>query len=414
MVEQRRLQSDPLNARRPWLAAFAVVALSAALSGCLTLPRASFNAAQQAEASPIGFPDVRYAEADPALADMLGRTLRPDANGVVNVLAMSGGGANGAYGAGLLDGWSKTGRRPQFQLVTGVSTGALAAPFAFLGSEWNARLRGDYADPKIHHLLQSRGLLGLLTPGLYRKGPLHDLVSKNVTDDLLRAVAAEHAKGRRLLVATTNLDTGQLIIWDMGAIATRGGPAARSLFVEVLVASASIPGVFSPTMIAVTGQGRSFAEMHVDGQADSAFFAIPETVFLGMRPAGPLFHHRLFIIVNGQLDSAFAVTPRATGPILGRTVAVAAKASTRSAMITTLEFCQRNGCELSVAALPPSEKDDPLDFTEAHIQSLLSAGEAAAETGRAWSVGPAAVTPSAADDGGGTALGVPPTSGKFP
>jgi hypothetical protein len=379
-------------ARRPWLTAFTVVALATALSGCLALPRATFDPAEQAAAAPIGFAHIRYAQDDPALAEMLGRTLKPDANGVVNVLAISGGGANGAYGAGLLSGWSKSGRRPQFQLVTGVSAGALAAPYAFLGSDWNERLRANYLGAKIHHLLQSRGLFGVLTPGLYRKGPLDDLVSENVTEDLLRAVAVEHAKGRRLLVATTDLDTGQLMVWDMGAIATRGGPAARALFVEVLVASASVPGVFSPTMIVVNGKGRQFAEMHVDGQADSAFFAIPESIFLGKRPPGPQYRHRLFIIVNGRLDTSFSVTPRATLPILSRTVEVAARASVRSAMITTLEFCQHNACELSVAAMPASEQDDPLDFGEPHIQSLLAAGEAAGETGQAWSVGPAAVT----------------------
>ncbi len=369
---------------RPWLGLLGLIVLSAALAGCVTLPRKSFTADEQAAASPVGFDHIRYKEDDPALADMLRGTLKPDDQGDVYTLALSGGGANGAYGAGLLYGWGKSGQRPPFQLVTGVSSGALAAPFAFAGPGWDERLRQTYYSGHLHSLLQSRLLLSLFTPGLYRKAPLEALIRGWATDDLLRAVAAENAKGRRLLVATTDLDTGQLVVWDMGAIAARGGPEARDLFAEVLVASASVPGVFSPTMIKVRGGGRSFAEMHVDGQADVAFFAIPQAVLLARRPGDAGRHHRLFIIVNGQLNAPFAVTPLATIPILSRTVDAASKASIRSALTTTLEFCQRNGCDLAVSAVPPELRDDALDFGDAHIQSLFSAGETAAESGRAW------------------------------
>lgn len=362
------------------------------LGGCVTLPRATFTAKDQAVASPVRFGVVRYAEGDPALVEGLARTLKPDERGVVNVLAISGGGANGAFGAGLLYGWTKTGKRPQFELVTGVSAGALAAPFAFLGTDWNEQLRQTYSGQKVRHLLRSRGLLVLLTPGFYHKAPLEDLVRGYVTDDLMRAVAAEQEKGRRLLVATTNLDTEQLIIWDMGAIATRQGPAARDLFAQVLIASATVPGVFAPTMIKVQGGGRQFAEMHVDGQADSAFFAIPETFFLGLRPAAPHNDHHLFVLVNGRLDGVFAVTPQATIPILKRTLDTSAKASARSALINTLEFCRRAGCDLKVASMPPTETDDPLDFSAAHLERLFAAGQAFGESGQPWKPAAAALS----------------------
>lgn len=375
---------------RSWLALLALLLLSGPLAACVTLPRKSFTADEQAVASPIGFDHVRYKEDDPALADMLRGTLKPDGQGDVYTLAISGGGANGAYAAGLLYGWGKSGQRPPFQLVTGVSSGALAAPFAFAGPEWDERLRQTYFSGHLHNLLQSRFLLSLFTPGLYRKAPLEDLIRGWVTDDLLRAVAAEHAKGRRLLVATTDLDTGQLVVWDMGAIAARQGPAARTLFAEVLTASASVPGMFSPTMIKVRAGAHSFAEMHVDGQADIAFFAIPQAVLLARRPEDT-HHHRLFIIVNGQLNTPFDVTPLATIPILSRTVDAAAKASIRSALITTLEFCRRNGCDLAVSAVPPDLRDEALDFGDAHIQSLFSAGDTAAESGQAWTTAAPAI-----------------------
>ncbi len=364
--------------------ALVLIAVSVALGGCVTLPRAPFTEAEQAAASPVGFGHVRYAPDDPVLTGMLERTLKSNAHGEVDVLALSGGGANGAYGAGLLYGWTRTGQRPEFQLVTGVSTGALAAPFAFLGSAWDEKLRQSYFDGRLNHFLHRRGLFSLFTPGLFSKRPLEELVRSYVTDDLLRAVAAEQAKGRRLLVATTNLDTEQLIVWDMGAIAAHGGPEARDLFAEVLIASASVPGIFPPTMIKVRSDGRLFTEMHVDGQAESAFFAIPQALLSARRPAERAYRSRLFIIVNGQMNGLFAVTPHATIPILSRTVDAVTKASLRSSVITTLDFCQHNGCDLLLASLPTTEKDDSLDFSAAHIRSLFDAGQAAILSGMAW------------------------------
>jgi len=361
-----------------------LVILSVSLTGCLTIPRAPFSQAEQASAFPPGFGQVRYAAEDSSLALMLRDALKPDAKGEIDALAISGGGANGAYGAGLLTGWSSTGQRPEFQLVTGVSAGALLAPFAFLGPAWDGELRQAYFGPKIAHLMQRRGLLGLVTPGFYSKAPLEDLVRSYVSDKLIKAVAAESAKGRRLLVGTTNLDTEQLIVWDMGSIAARGGPEARDLFTTVLIASASVPGVFAPTMINVESGGHGFSEMHVDGQTESAFFAIPQSLFLAKPLSPPPFHAHLFIIINGHTESEFAVTPRSTIPILGRTIDAGSKASARSIIISTAEFCQHNSCDLSVSSLPATAKDDSLDFDSAHLEELFSIGEAGAVNGAGW------------------------------
>jgi hypothetical protein len=361
--------------------------LSLALSGCVTLPRDSFAEAEQSAASPPGFAHVRYAEDDPALAELMRKSVR-SARGEMNALAISGGGANGAYGAGLLVGWTRAGTRPEFQLVTGVSAGALTAPFAFLGSGWDDRLQQAFLGESSVHLLRRRAFLGLFTPGFFDGELLRQLVHRYVTDDMIRAVAAEHARGRRLLVATTNLDTEQLVIWDMGSIAAKGGAAARELFVTVLVASASVPAVFPPTMIQVEGNGRTFNEMHVDGGTESAFFAIPDTLLL----AGPLppdgYKRHLFVIVNGQLDNYFSITRRSTISIIHRTVEAAGKASTRSVLFTTAEFCVINGCDLKVAALPSSQKDASLNFSAAHLQSLFAAGETDIANDTAWHTGP--------------------------
>ena len=368
------------------------VFLSFALTGCLTLPRTPFTQAEQALASPHGFSQIRYSADDESLTSMLRLSLKPDAEGEINALAISGGGANGAYGAGLLYGWSESGQRPEFQLVTGVSAGALLAPFAFLGPAWDEELHQAYFGARIAHLMQGRGLLSLLTPGLYSKAPLEDLVRSYVSDRLIKAIAAESAKGRRLLVGTTNLDTEQLVVWDMGAIAAKGGPEARDLFTTVLVASASVPGIFPPTMINVESDGHGFSEMHVDGQTESAFFAIPQSLFLARPLPAPPFHAHLFIIVNGQVNSLFAVTPRSTIPILGRTIDAGGKASICSVIVSTAEFCQRSGCELSVASLPATVKDDLLDFEYAHLQSLFSAGETGSVKGNGWTTAAKAMT----------------------
>jgi hypothetical protein len=369
-----------------------LVALCTALTGCVTLPRAPFTQAEQASASPLGFGQVRYAAEDESLAGMLRQSLKPDGKGDIDAVAISGGGANGAYGAGLLYGWTKNGKRPEFQLVTGVSAGALLAPFAFLGSAWDSELHKAYFGSTIAHFRQPR-LLSLLTPGLYSKAPLEELVRSYVSDKLIKAVAAEHAKGRRLLVGTTNLDTEQLVVWDMGAIAAKGGIEARDLFATVLVASASVPGIYAPSMIQVESDRRVFSEMHVDGQTEAAFFAIPQSLFLSSSVTQPPFHARLFIIINGRVDGQFAVTPRSTIPILGRTIDAGGKAAVRSIVISTAQFCQRTGCELFVASLPSTVTDDSSDFDRTHLESLFAAGETGATDGSGWRPAAKAVTP---------------------
>ena len=368
----------------------ATLTLAVALGGCVTLTRTPFTALDVAHASPPGFTDIRYSQDDPRLAAMLRRSMRANGQNEIVSLAISGGGANGAYGAGLLYQWSKTGMRPQFQLVTGVSTGALTAPFAFLGSDWDERMRKAYFSPSLAKLLQGRGLAGILTPGFFKKAPLVDLVRSEVSDELLAAIAAEHAKGRRLLVATTNLDTEEMVVWDMGAIATQGGPAARELFIQIMVASASVPGVFPPSLIEVETGGRRFSELHVDGQAEGAFFAIPQTLLLSRMVQREHARARIYIIINGQLDGLFQLTPHSTLSILARTLDTANKASIRSMLISTEEFCQRSGCDLKVSDLPTTVVDDPLNFSAAHIAALFAAGSAAAEDRNGWSAGPVA------------------------
>lgn len=384
-----RAGASPKDAGRPsrrgTLASLCLLGLPAA--GCITRPRTRFTAEEARNARPPGFGQVFYRHDDPALPQMLDQTLQPGADGFVDALAISGGGANGAFGAGILAGWAKSGQRPQFQAVSGISSGALTAPFAFLGPRWDGVLRDAYLGPDAQHVLQGRGLMILFTPGVYSKAPLQQIVDRYVTDDLIAAIAAERAKGRLLLVATTNLDADELLVWDMGAIASRGGPRARRLFIQVLIASSSIPVGFAPTMIKMQSGARTFSEMHVDGGDESAFFAVPEALLLGRpNPTGP--NVRLYIIVNENLSAPFSVTSYNTLAIGQRALIIASKAHLRSSLIATFQYYRGRGHEFRVASLPKTVKDAPFDFRAKHLQALYDAGEALAAAGQAWRTDP--------------------------
>ena len=370
---------EPAVARRA-----IIVAISLCLGGCMTLPRQSFSLAEAVNASPPGFANVGFDEDSSALVDRLRKEVRPNADNEINVLALSGGGANGAYGAGVMYGWGETGARPDFQVVTGVSAGAPVAVFSFLGRSWDERLKSLYAGASTTHLLRSRGALGLLTPGFYSKATLASLVDHYADETLIQAVAAQHAKGRRLLVATTNLDTGRLIVWDMGAIAAHGGPQALTLFRQVLIAAASIPGLFPPSFISVQSGNQRFSEMQVDGQVSSGFSAIPHAILLARDPAAARANVKLFVLINGALDNRFDVTPDKTVPLVARALEIGERAALRSELIATTDYCRRNGLELKISQLPDGEQDRPLDFSARHVRKLFDDGVAAATTGSAW------------------------------
>jgi predicted acylesterase/phospholipase RssA len=196
---------------------------------------------------------------------------RPDGSIFYPVLAISGGAANGAYGAGLLKGWSKHGDRPVFKVVTGVSTGALIAPFAFLGSEYDDELEECYTTMATKNVMRSRGVVGpLLGDSVYSTAPLAKKIAVIATKELLEKIAVEHKRGRRLFVGTTNLDAQRFVVWNMGEIACKGDV---DLFRKVTLASASLPIVFPPVHIKVEADGKTYDEMHVDGGAITQVFS---------------------------------------------------------------------------------------------------------------------------------------------
>ena len=360
------------------------------LAACGSLSRDTFLASDLAGAPPSGLNEMRFNASDSQAAIRFGAPARERARAqrTFDVLALSGGGSNGAYGAGVLVGWSKRGERPEFDIVTGVSTGALTAPFAFLGPNWDERLTEASTGAAAGRVLKGRGLGVLFHPSFFSNAALHALVDTYVTDDMLQAVVAEHRRGRRLLIATTNLDTEETVIWDMGAIASRGDEASRKLFKDVMVASASIPGVFPPTLIEIEGQGRHLSEMHVDGGVTIPFLVAPESLLLWTAAKGTARPGRLYVIVNGKVGGTFGFTKGGAMSIVGRSWDTMSKALMRTHLAASSAFARRNGGQLFYSAIPDTAEVDAsgLDFAADNRNALFKLGYERAIAGWAWAL----------------------------
>jgi len=366
----------------------------ALLAGCVTTPRQPAPPTLIDAAVPEGLStNVRLLSIDRGHflqeSPVLLRNIRRAADGSLDILALSGGGAGGAFGAGALVGLSRARARPTFELVTGVSAGALIAPFAFLGSDWDAQLTSAFTG-RASASLQRSPLMSvasrLLFPqGFGRHDPLAALVDQYVTDAMIAAVAREHAKGRRLIVATTDLDKQETVLWDMGAIAAQGGEAARKLFRDVLVASASVPGVFPPVLIRVHEGGREYEEMHVDGGVTTSLFAAPLIAQILPADLHLLRGAHLYVVVNGQLVAAPATTRLSTPAILERSFSAQTTYKTRETLALTLGFADRHGMHLRISEIPG---DYPfgsfIDFRPQHLRALFDYASGCAAQGRLW------------------------------
>ncbi|CAN5529776.1 patatin-like phospholipase family protein [soil metagenome] len=304
---------------------------------------------------------------------------------VFNILAISGGAAGGAFGAGSLVGLSRSGMRPKFAIVTGVSTGALMAPFAFLGSAWDDRLTDAYTGGHAERLWSLTRLASTLDGGLFRPEALDGLIDPFVDEDMIVAVAQEHALGRRLLVATTNLDTEQACIWDMGEIASKGGASALALFRKVLAASATLPGLFPPRRFPCQADGADYEEMHVDGGVAAPLFVMPEGL-LRWKQLGPrLQGGRIYVIVNMSLDQTPQTIQTHLPAVLGRSFDTMLRFSYRHALGMVTNFCANNDLPLSVAALPIDPlSGSMLTFDTALMRRIFNSAVQIAQEDKLW------------------------------
>jgi len=305
-------------------------------------------------------------------------TLPPNA-----YLAISGGGDNGAFGAGLLNGWTKAGTRPEFKLVTGVSTGALIAPFAFLGPAYDERLKALYTGISFDDVAKQRWILSALyDDALADNAPLQKLVRKHITQGMLDAIAAEHDKGRILLVATTNLDVRRPVIWNVTEIAATRLPGALDLVHKILIASAAIPGTFPPVMIDVEAGGRRYQEMHVDGGTASQVFVYPSAVKLHELAERD---RTLYLIRNARLDPEWAQVDRRTLSISFRAITCLIHNQGIGDLYRIYSIAQRDHVKFRLSYIPATfQSPHPGEFDTAYMRALFAVGEKMAVEEHEW------------------------------
>jgi len=332
-----------------------------AMGGCATLPIRHFSEQQQAIAEMPGIPGARFWADDP-LAFRRARPV-PMPGKAEAMLALSGGAEDGAYGAGFLNGWTQSGKRPEFTIVTGVSTGALVAPFAFLGSRYDDRLQAAFTSIGPHDVYDAR--FPLVIPfSLSAAGtkPLWRLINLYFTDAIINDIAHEHARGRRLFVGTANLDAQRGVVWNMGMIASSASPDRYRLFRRVILASCAIPAVFPPVVINARNGGQLIREVHVDGGTAGSLLAIPPAIS-ATTAAGALGRPTdLYLVVNSQLGGAFRLSKGGILAIAQRSMLLATSAATREQATTAFLWSKRNAANFHLTYV-----DTDFDFGGPHL-----------------------------------------------
>lgn len=392
------------SSRRRLLGLAAGGALTAALPGCdLPVRHAAVPRLDVGEATVLGVPNERFR---PSISnDALTREViaaverRRRALGIrpgqilppLSLLAVSGGGDNGAFGAGLLNGWTARGDRPVFDLVTGVSTGALTAPFAFLGPAWDDALRRVYTDVTLADVAVQRSLLAFVfNDGMADTTPLFGMISRELDERMMGELARAYDEGRLLLIGTTDLDAQMPVVWNIGAIAKSGHPRALDTIRRILLASAAIPGAFPPVLFDVTVNGEHRQELHVDGGAIAQTFLYPSAVTAQRRerigrgqrvPPG-----RAFVIRNARLDPEWASVERRSYSIAGRAISTMIAASGANDVVRIWNNTRRDGFDYNLAFIG---QDFTMEYTtafnQAYMRALYQYGFDKARIGYPWS-----------------------------
>jgi predicted acylesterase/phospholipase RssA len=304
-------------------------------------------------------------------------------------LSISGGGSNGAFGAGLITGWTEAGNRPKFDVVTGISTGALIAPMAFLGPPYDAQLREAYTEVTGDDLYRKKNILGIIgSESVADNIPLRRLVARFVTDRMIADVASEHAKGRRLLVGTTNIDAERPVVWDMGAIASSGEPGRKQLFQDILAASASIPGVFPPIRLNVQADGRKYDELHVDGGTSNQAFLFPTN--FSPRDVDKLLGAKrkrtLYVIRNGKVTPEWSAVKPRLASIAGKSIASLIKTQGIGDLYRMYANAKRDGIAFNAIWIPASfELKEKEPFEQSYMRALFKLGYETGKNGIPWS-----------------------------
>lgn len=386
---------------------FAILAVI--LTGCSALPRIGAVPDRfAARAVLLGLDDIRYVVGDDKDMERLSRDIAATwprertwlaSQGKAaeklppsNMLALSGGGDNGAFGAGLLNGWTSSGNRPEFLLVTGISTGALIAPFAFLGPKYDAVLRDLYTLNKPTDIIKIRNWWAVLTDdAVADTAPLRTQLRKHINRAFLNEIAVEYAKGRELWISTTNLDAHQRVIWNMTKLAASNHPRAMALFHDVILASAAIPGAFPPVMFDVDLNGTPHQEMHVDGGTMAQVFVYPPNVKLAeLSKSDEGDRHRMmYVVMNTRMDPQWAQTERRVITIAGRAISSMIHTQGVGDLYRIFLTAKRDGVQFNLTHIPEDFVHPHLEeFDNLFMNALYARGYALAMSGQAWKTQP--------------------------
>jgi hypothetical protein len=326
----------------------------------------------------------------------------------VHYLALSGGGGDGAFGAGLLNGWSAAGTRPVFRVVTGVSTGALIAPFAYLGPNYDDLLRDLYTGVNLSGLLSVTSLWRLLfSESLADTTPVAKLIAKHVNESVMQAIANEYSEGRLLLIATTNLDAQRPVLWNIGEIASSGQPHALELIQKIILASTSIPGAFPPVYIEVEANGKRYHEMHVDGGTTTQVFLYPAA--LDTRKL--LSTHRprtAYVVRNGRIGPEWIETTPGFSTVAQRSISTMIKSQAAGDLYRIYLGSQRDGIDYNCAFIGDdfvAERKD--EFDQGYMRALYEYGFNAGKSGYRWQKAPPGFEPPVVEKGGSQYRGIP-------
>lgn len=380
--------------------------MAAAIAGCTALrPHFPPSAQIESQVRIPGMPGVRAwgDEFSPVFQkDVIESVRQEERSGLfkpgdtIGILAISGGGGDGAFGAGLLCGWSAAGNRPRFKLVTGVSTGALTAPFAFLGPAYDDKLKKVYTTIGSKNIFKLKSIFGMLrTDAISLNDPLAKLTTDYVDDQMLKDIAAEHAKGRRLYIGTTALDAQRPVVWNMGAIAASGHPDAADLFRKIMIASAAVPVAFPPVYLTVEAGGRRYDEMHVDGGVANQVFLYGSMLnpLRGLKDLGfdrMRRKSRVYVIRNTQAKPHWRAVRPVIRSIAPRVISSLIKAEGVGDLYRIFATAQRDGLDFNLALIPDEmDTADRIDeFNNTVMNVLFDTGYKLARYGYRWLKGP--------------------------
>jgi predicted acylesterase/phospholipase RssA len=299
-----------------------------------------------------------------------------------NVLALSGGGEDGAFGAGALVGWSARGDRPDFDLVTGISTGALIAPFAFMGQDYDEVLTRVFTQSAASDIMRMRPFQAVFSDALYDTAPLAALITKHTPPSFLRAIAQKHKAGKSLLIVTSELDSARASVWDMGAIAAAG---QYDLFRSILRASAALPGLFPPVNLRYSMGDKTYGETHVDGGVHMQFLAVPNFAFT--TADHKLQGGHIYVLINNTLNPAPETVARSALSISQQALTTTGRANALLQVNATQLYAREMGLRFSVTSIDPSSGIvyDPSDrFSSTYMNALYRHGSKRAQDGTLW------------------------------